>query len=165
MLRVQTEAFQAANGALGQMRAAALPAPSASDMQPVGSQAPVGASVDDGGEGIGATPPHLQQDNMHNVARKLRVKDGGSSMAVSKDSLYTVQDGVGAPRIAAAPAQARERGEHGGGRRGRTRCTQSAARSSARCLSYLWLPLPPPPSFTEPQGYNRYSEQSAGGYY
>lgn len=54
---------------------------------------------------------------MHNVARKLRVKDGGSSMAVSKDSLYTVQDGVGVPRIAAAPAQARAgrgRGQAGG---------------------------------------------------
>lgn len=62
MLRVQTEAFQAANAALGQMRAAALPAPS--DMTGVPAGVGVGASIPSTPEaltaGRDATPPHLQ---------------------------------------------------------------------------------------------------------
>lgn len=57
VLRVQTEAFQAANVALGTMKAAALPAPSG-DMA-----VPAGASIPSTPEGLTArdTPPHLQQ--------------------------------------------------------------------------------------------------------
>lgn len=59
MLRVEVEAFQAANVALGQMRAAALPAPSGVEA------APVAASIPSSPEAIAAgrdnTPPQLQQ--------------------------------------------------------------------------------------------------------
>lgn len=60
MLRVQTEAFQAANVALGQMKAAALPAPS--DMgAPVGVTGSLPGTPDAITAGRDATPPHLQQ--------------------------------------------------------------------------------------------------------
>ena len=60
VLRVQTEAFQAANVALGQMKAAALPAPS--DMgAPVGVTGSLPGTPDAITAGRDATPPHLQQ--------------------------------------------------------------------------------------------------------
>lgn len=131
VLRVQTEAFQAANAALGQMRAAALPAPS--DMTGVPAGVGVGASIPSTPEaltaGRDATPPHLQA-NSHEMARKLQHKQAagglvGGSMAVSasalgsKDSLYTIQDAPAPPqhRIPAAPAQGYDRyGEQAYGR-------------------------------------------------
>ncbi|KAI7839758.1 hypothetical protein COHA_006562 [Chlorella ohadii] len=112
VLRVEVEAFQAANVALGQMRAAALPAPSGVEA------APVAASIPSSPEAIAAgrdsTPPQLQQAN--NVARKLQHANGASvavsaSALGSKDSLYTIQDAPAAPthRITAAPVQAYDR--------------------------------------------------------
>lgn len=58
MLRVQAEAFQAANVALGQMKAAALPAPSADMGLPVAASIP--STPEAIGAGRDATPPHLQ---------------------------------------------------------------------------------------------------------
>lgn len=129
VLRVQTEAFQAANVALGQMRTAALPAPSDMGGVPVGVAGSIPSTPDAITAGHDATPPHLQQANMHDVTRKLQRKDvsNGNSMAVSasalgsKDSLYTIQDAPAAPqhRIAAAPSQAYDRyGEQAYGRSG-----------------------------------------------
>ena len=63
MLRVQTEAFQGANVALGQMKAAALPAPSAAELggAPVGVAGSIPSTPDAIAAGRDATPPHLQQ--------------------------------------------------------------------------------------------------------
>ncbi|EFN51134.1 hypothetical protein CHLNCDRAFT_141336 [Chlorella variabilis] len=108
VLRVQAEAFQAANVALGQMKAAALPAPSADMGLPVAASIP--STPEAIGAGRDATPPHLQA-NMRDISRKLqRTKENGASMAVSasalgsKDSLYTIQDAPAVPssRIPAA---------------------------------------------------------------
>ncbi|PSC69221.1 TBC1 domain family member 2A [Micractinium conductrix] len=113
VLRVQTEAFQAANVALGQMRTAALPAPSDMAGVPTGVAASIPSTPEALTSGRDATPPHLQA-NMNDVTRKLQRKDiNGGSMAVSasalgsKDSLYTIQDAPAAPqhRIPAAPSQ------------------------------------------------------------
>lgn len=60
VLRVQTEAFQAANVALGQMRAAALPAPSDMGGVPTGVAASIPSTPEGIGAGNDATPPHLQ---------------------------------------------------------------------------------------------------------
>ena len=63
MLRVQTEAFQGANVALGQMKATALPAPSAitNGGGPVGVAGSIPSTPDAIAAGRDATPPHLQQ--------------------------------------------------------------------------------------------------------
>jgi hypothetical protein len=56
---VQTEAFQAANVALGQMKAA-LPAPSADVGVPLGVAQSIPSTPEAIGAGRDATPPHLQ---------------------------------------------------------------------------------------------------------
>lgn len=60
VLRVQTEAFQAANVALGQMRTAALPAPSDMAGVPTGVAASIPSTPEALTSGRDATPPHLQ---------------------------------------------------------------------------------------------------------
>lgn len=102
VLRVESEAFQAANAALGQMKAAAtLPAPSAEVVAPIAPSVP-------------NTPPDVIPANRSEanlLARKVqRGKENGASIATgsaltSKESLYTLGDAPAVPTHRIPPVQ------------------------------------------------------------